>query len=252
MSSTLYTARWSGPTLIEQGKDQTVSVSVERSGSATTLTSGTLTVYLPSGEKMVDAVAGTVAAGTFTSATISAATTSAQTLGPRYLIQVDLVISGSTYSFYNDAVLCLARLYPPIGQTDLVQRHSEAANLLGSAVTSLQQYVDQAWSDVTNRLYLDGVPFWKWRTPSALRPCLFDRSLELLFWDYSTLLNTNDRYAAFAQRYSELYERDYERLKSTIDVNEDNQLQTEMTTGSAVIMLQSGARRGRFYRNNDK
>jgi len=252
MSGTLYTARWTGPTFIEQGKDQTVSVSVERSGSATTLTSGTLTVFLPSGEKMVDAVAGSISGGTFTSATIPAATTSAQTLGPRYLIQVDLVISGATYSFYNDAVLCLARLYPPIGQTDLVQRHSEAANLLGAAVTSLQQYIDQAFSDVTNRLYLDGVPFWKWRTPSALRPCLFDRALELLFFDYSTLLNTNDRYAAYAQRYADLYERDYERLKSTIDVNEDNQLQTELTTGSAVVMLQSGVRRGRLYRNNDK
>ena len=252
MSSTLYTARWSGPTLIEQGKDQTVSVSVERSGSATTLTSGTLTVYRPNGEKVVDAVAGSVSGGTFNSATIAAATPAAEELGPRFLIQVDLVISGSTYSFYNDAVLCLARLYPPIGQTDLVERHSEAANLLGSAVTSLQQYIDQAWSDVTNRLYLDGVPFWKWRTPSALRPVLFDRSLELLFVDYSTLLNTQDRYAAFAQRYAELYERDYQRLRSTIDQDEDNQLSTEIKSGSSVVMLQSGVRRGRFYRYRDR
>jgi hypothetical protein len=200
---------------------------------------------------VVDAVAGTISSGTFTSAAIAGGTTSAESLGPRWLIKVELLIGGASYSFYNDAVLCLAELYPPIGQTDLIQRHSEAANLLGAAVTSLQQYIDQAWSDVTNRLYLDGVPFWKWRTPSALRPCLFDRALELLFWDYSTLLNTNDRYAAFAQRYSELYERDYERLRSTIDLAEDNQLQDETVSGSAVVMLQTGRRRGRFYRDSD-
>jgi hypothetical protein len=251
MSSTLYTARWTGPTLIEQGKSQQISVSVERSGSAATISSGTLTLYRPNGTAVVDAVAGTISSGTFTSAAIAAGTTSAESLGPRWLIKVELVIGGASYSFYNDAVLCLAELYPPIGQTDLIQRHSEAANLLGAAVTSLQQYIDQAWSDVTNRLYLDGVPFWKWRTPSALRPCLFDRALELLFWDYSTLLNTNDRYAAFAQRYSELYERDYERLRSTIDLAEDNQLQDETVSGSAVVMLQTGRRRGRFYRDSD-
>ena len=251
MSSTLYTARWTGPTLIEQGKSQQISVSVERSGSAATITSGTLTLYRPNGTAVVDGVAGTISGGPFTSAAIAGATTSAESLGPRWLIKVDLLIGGATYSFYNDAVLCLAELYPPIGQTDLIQRHSEAANLLGASVTSLQQYIDQAWSDVTNRLYLDGVPFWKWRTPSALRPCLFDRALELLFVDYSTLLNTNDRYALFAERYAELYERDYERLKSTIDVNEENQLQSEVATGSAVIMLQSGVRRGRIYRGSD-
>lgn len=251
MSSTLYTARWTGPTLIEQGKSQQISVSVERSGSAATISSGTLTLFRPNGTALVDAVAGGISGGTFTSAAIAGGTTSAESLGPRWLVRVDLVIGGATYSFYNDAVLCLAQLYPPVGQTDLIQRHSEAANLLGAAVTSLQQYIDQAWSDVTNRLYLDGVPFWKWRTPSALRPCLFDRSLELLFLDYSTLLNANDRYAAFAQRYSELYERDYERLRSTIDLAEDNQLQDETVSGSAVVMLQTGRRRGRFYRDSD-
>ena len=131
MSATLYSARWTGPTLIEKDKAQTVSVSVERAGSATTLTSGTLTLYRPNGSKLVDAVAGSVSGGTFTSATISASDTQNEDFGPRWLIEIDLVISGETFTFYNDAVLCLARLYPPIGQTDLIQRHSEAANLLG-------------------------------------------------------------------------------------------------------------------------
>ena len=124
MSDTIYSARWAGPTFIERGKDQAVSVAIERSGAAVTLTSGTLTIYKPNGEELVDAVAGTVAAGVFTSATVAAATTSAESLGKNWLIRVDLVIAGDTYTFYNDAVLCLARLYPTIGQTDLVQRHS--------------------------------------------------------------------------------------------------------------------------------
>ena len=243
MSETLYSARWFGPTLIEQGKDQTFDVSIERSGSATSITSGTTTIFKPGGEKLVDAVAGTVSSGTYTSATIAAATTSGETVGPRYLIQVDLLIGGKTYTFYNDAVLCVARLYPPVGQTDLVERHSEAANLLGAAVTSLQQYIDQAWRDITVRLYTDGVPFWKWRTPSALRGVLMAHAFEILFWDYSTLLAGDDRYREYAQKYSDMYEQDYTQLRSNIDEGEDNILKDEMATGSAVIMLSSSARR---------
>jgi hypothetical protein len=250
MSATLYSARWYGPSLIERDKAQTISVSIERNGSNTTLTSGTLTIFKPNGEKLVDGVAGTVASGTFTSATIAAASTVNEELGPRWLIQVDLVISGATVTFYNDAVLCLGRLYPPIGQTDLIQRHSEAANLLGAAVSSLQQYIDQAWRDVTVRLYGDGCPFWKWRTPAALRSVLFNRAFELLFFDYSTLLNGSDRYATYADRYAQLYEREYEALISTIDKNEDNTLSSEMVGGSSVILL-SGTRRRRWRNGND-
>ena len=246
MSETLYSARWSGPTFIERNKDQTVSVKIELNGSAVTITSGTFTLYKPNGETLVDAVAGTSPdGGTFQSATIAAATTSPEQLGKNYLIRVDLVLSGSTFTFYNDAVLCRCRLYPTIGQTDLVERHSEAANLLGSSITSLQQYVSQAFEDITVRLYTEGVPFWKWRTPSALRQVLFDRSFELLFYDYATLLGNNDRYFKLAEKYAGLYERDFERLKSTIDKDEDNTLSNEVAAGSSVVML-SGTNRRRW------
>jgi hypothetical protein len=245
MSDTLYSARWSGPTFIERNKDQTISVAIERSGAAVTLASGTLTVYRPNGELLVDEIAGTVAAGTFTSATILAATTSAEQLGKNWLVRADLVIGGDTFTFYNDGILALCRLYPTIGQTDLVERHSEAANLLGASITSLQQYITQAFEDITVRLYTEGVPFWKWRTPSALRQVLFDRSFELLFFDYATLLGNNDRYYRLAEKYADLYERDFERLKSTIDKSEDNVLSTEVASGSSVVML-SGTNRRRW------
>jgi hypothetical protein len=248
MSDTVYSARWSGPTFIERNKDQQIAVSIERDGSAVTLVSGTLTLYKPGGDKLVDAVAGTVATGTFTSATILAATTADENLGKQWLVKVDVVIGTETVTLYNDAVMALARLYPSIGQTDLIQRHSEAAALLGASVTSLQQYIDQAWSDITGRLYTEGVPFWRWRTPSALRQVLFDRSLELLFWDYATLLGgaQTDRYAKFAERYAGLYERDMERLSSMIDESEDNTLEGTTASGSSVILLAGTRQRRRW------
>lgn len=245
MSDTLYSARWTGPTFIERGKDQTISVTLELAGAAPTITAGTLTLYKPGGTVLVDAVAGTISSGTFTSATIAAATTAAESLGPRWLVKVDLTIGGAVFSFYNDAVVCLARFYPPVAQTDLVDRHTDAASLLGTGVTSLQKYISSSWTLITTRLYADSVPFWKWRTPSAVREVLIAKSFELLFWDYSTLLAGNDRYAAFAQHYADAYEVEYLKLKSMIDSAESNDLDEEVAAAAAVIQLSSGARRYR-------
>lgn len=246
MSETIYSARWFGPTLIERGKDQTISVSIEREGSAPTISSGTLTLYRPGGSVLVDAVAGTVSpAGTFNSATIAAATTASEALAARWLVQVDLVIGGKTYTFYNDACLAKARLYPPIGQTDLTDRHTDAAALLGTGVTSLQKYISAAFRSILVSLYSDSVPFWKWRTPSALREVLVAKSFELLFFDYSTLMAGNDRYAAFAQHYADQFEIEYLKLKSMIDTEESNILDEEVAAAAPVIQLSAGARRYR-------
>ena len=241
MSNTLYSARFQGPTLIERGKDQTVSVDIEINGAPVTLTSGAMTVYKPGGATLIDGVAGTVAGGVFTSATIGAALTSAEGLGQGWLVKMDLVIGAATYTFYNDSILAAARLYPPISQSDLISRHSEALSL--SSTANLQHYITEAWRDITISLYTDGIPYWKWRTPSALRAVHLSRSLELMFLDYATLMQGNDRYLQLASKYRQDYVAEYTQLRSTIDVGEDNNLDADKTSGAAVIMLQSGRRR---------
>ena len=249
MSDTIYQARIKGPFLLEQNKDNILTLAIEKDGAAVTLTSGTLTVYRPSGEALVDAVAGSVGGGTFTSATIAAATTASESLGDRWLVRFDIVISGSTETFYTDAALVVARLRPPIGQTDLVARHSGVANLLKTGITSLQGMIEQAWYDVLNRMYSDGVAFWRWRTASALRGVLFARCFELIFRDYSTLLDPDDRYSELADYYAGQYEHEYEGMRSRIDVSEDNTISADSKPASAVIMLSSGPRR-RWYESS--
>lgn len=244
MPQLIYSARWNGPLFIEQGKAEQFELDVERAGSPASITSGTLTIYNQSGDKVIAATAGTVSGGTFIFPAIGSTVFDDSTLGPNFIVQVDLIIgTDGTFRFTNDMVLCKAQLWPTIGQTDLIDRHSEAANLLGAAVASLQPYIDGAWADIKTRLYVDGVHFWKWRTATATRQVLFDRAFELLFFDYATLMNSNDRYMALAEHYSGLYERDWERLKSKADLAEDNTLEDEIKAASPVIMLSSGARR---------
>ena len=249
MSDTLYSARFRGPTLIEINKAQTVSLDVEKDGSAASITSGTFYVYDKGGNVIINAQVASVSSGTI-SGTIAASDTSGKTLGPSWLVRFDAVIGGKTYRFNNDACLCVARLYPPIGQTDLVNRHSDVANLLASGVTSCQQYIDDAWSDITNRMYSEQSYFWRLRTPSAFRNVMFARSLALIFRDYATLLNAGDRYMQLSDYYEQQYERAYSKLRSRIDSDEDNQLSDRQQSIPAVTYLTPlSYRRNRTRRN---
>ncbi|MHC4195116.1 MAG: hypothetical protein ACYSQZ_04090 [Planctomycetota bacterium] len=242
MSDTLFSCRWHGPTLIEKGKDQTISVEVEVDGAAVVLVSGELTVYRPDGTSLIDAIAGTVAGGKFTSASILSATTAAESLGKGWLVKVDLVIGTATYTFYNDAVLCLARLYAAAGQTDMISRHSEALSL--NSGTDLQRYLDDAWQVLTVELYTSGVEFWKWRTPSAVFSAHLAKALSFMFMDYATLMQGRgtDRYLAFSDKYAAEYVHEMSQMRSAVDVSEDNNVGESVSPGSAVIMLQATAR----------
>ena len=242
MAETLWSARWLGPTMVERNKAQTVAVSIENDGSAASVTSATFTVYEPDGSKAIDAAAASVSGGTVTG-TVAAADTDGKTLSKNWLIKFDVTIATKVYTFYNDAVLCLSRLYSPIGTTDLIARHSDIAALKSSDKTSLQPYIDAAWTEITNRLYSDSVPFWAMRTPSAFRPVLFSRTFALIFRDYSTMLDPGDRYAELADRYDERYSLDYDQIRAKVDVGEDNVLEAHSRPAAPVIMLSSGPRK---------
>ncbi len=242
MAETLWSARFTGPAMIERNKDQSVSVSIEKDGSAASVASATFTLYDPDGFKVKDAVAATVAGGTVVGV-IGAADTASKDLGRNWLIQYDVTISAKVYTFYNDGVLCAARLYPPIGQTDLIARHSDVVNLVSTAKSDLQDYVDTAWSDITNQMYSDAVPFWKFRTPSALRGVMFAKCFELIFRDYSTLFDSGDRYSELAERYAETYHAEFDQMRSRIDTGEDNTIDGDSVPATATIYLSSGPRR---------
>jgi len=248
MTATLYSARFSGPTLIERDKAQTITVDIERSGSDPTISSATFTLYDPGGTKVIDGTAASISGGEI-SGTVGASDLDGKSYGLGWLVQFDATIGGKVYRFLNDAAVCLARLYPPIGHTDLVNRHSDVANLLATGVTSLQQYIDDAWADITNRLYSDSVPFFRLRTPSAFRAAMFSRSFTLIFRDYSTLLDPGDRYAELADRYDAQFEEDIGKIRSKMDTGEDNTLTANNLSTASVIQLTTSRRSG-IYRSD--
>ena len=250
MSDAVYSARWKGPTLIEKGKAQTVSLTIEKANAAPSISAATCTIYKPTGETLKDAATATISSGTVSLALV-ANDTSAESLGAGWLIKFDCTIGSNVYTFYNDGCLSLGRLYPPVGHSDLVGRHSDIANLLASGVSSLQPYIEDAWADITNRAYSESVPFWRLRTSSAFRAPMFSKCFALIFRDYATLMSAQDRYMQLADYYEHLYEKDYQSLRSRLDNDEDNTVSTRQQPVSSVIMLSSRNLRGSIYQTEN-
>lgn len=237
----LYSANWSGPTLIERDSVQTVSTSIERDATAPTITSATFTLITPDGTSVIDGQTATVAAGVV-SYDIPADTLTTKAYGQRWLVRFDVTIASLVYSFYNDAALCKVRIFPPISHSDLQARHGDITSLLPSGVTSTQSYIDSAWIEITNRMYADAIPFWTIRTMSALRSPLLYRALALVFRDFSTLIDESDKYSELADRYDKSFEMDYMKLRGFFDRGEENIVDDVKSPISSVIVLSSRRR----------
>jgi hypothetical protein len=239
---TRYSARFEGVTLLEKSKAQTVSVSIERSGSAPSITSATFSLMNPAGEAIVDSQTASVAGGVV-SYSLGASVLNDEEFGLRWLVLFDVIIGGVTYSFYNDAAICKTQIYPPITPTDLSDRHGDLSNLLPTGVTSTQAYIDAAWIELTSWLYSEAVPFWTLRTVSALREPLIFGALALCFRDFSTLLDSADRYTELAEMYETRKHKARQRLRGYFDRGEDDSVSSSQSPGSSVIMLSARRRR---------
>jgi len=243
---TPYSARWTGPALIPRGQDTTISVDVEHGGSAPTVSAVTFSLWDSNGTVIVDAASASESGGTL-SYTVTAASTSSEALGQGFLLKFTATIGGDQHDFYNDAALCLARLYPPIGTTDLTNRYSRLAALQTTGASDLQKFITDAWTELTARLYSEGLPFWRMRTPSALRPYLTAQSMVFALDDLALTLGDGGPYREEARRIEQSLPRLYNKIRSLMDSDEDNNLDEAHQPASAVIQISSG-RVGRYVR----
>lgn len=243
-SETVFSARFRAPTLIERNRAQTVAVTIERDGKEVAADSCTFTLFKTNGEAFtgLDDAAGTTSGGTCTSPTITAATTVDETLGKDYLLKFDVVIGGETFVFYNDAALVLARLYPTISQTDILTRHHDVNDLRDVRQPNIQDYIDDGWFELITRMYEDAVPFWRWRTPTATAKPLRHLILSIIFNDYTTLLEDDDKYEQLRDFHETKYENAYNKMRARVDLNEDNTLTGDHRPAAGIVML-TGLRR---------
>ena len=232
--------QWKGPVMAT--KDDATQVSVQYDERAVAVASGEY--------RVLDSDGALLQGGTLTLAlsiasfTLLAASVADSSFGKGYVVELKLTMAdGQVVRSYNDMVLAYAILPTPIGASDVAGRHSEVVDL--SDPSALDGYIDQAWSDLTTRLYIDGVPFWTHRTPSAYRaPCLY-KACELMFLDLSSLMGDSSRYTDLVDRYSALFERELDRLRVSVDSDQDGDIDEVGVSQSNTIILSSGRPRGR-------
>ena len=236
---TPYSARWKGPTLIARGVAFTVTVAVEHNGTAPTVSAVSFTLIDSGGNVLVDAATASESGGTL-SYTVLAAATTGKTLGIGYLVRFDVTISGDVHTFYNDAALCRTPIYPPVGCTDLTNRYSRLSALQTTGASDLQKFIVDAWFAMTTRMYAEGLPFWRMRTPSALREYLTTQALVYALADLALTLGGGSPYRDEALRLEATLPRIYNRIRSLMDSAEDDQVSHDQQPAGSVIVLSSG------------
>lgn len=242
-STTPYSVRWRGPVLLPHSRAWDVSVSVEHAGASPTISAATFTLYTPDGAARVDAQAATVSGGTLTYS-LAGTELTADDMGARWLVLFEATIDGDQLPFYCDAAVCLAPLYPPVGTTDLTDRYSKLADLQATGSSDLQKFVTDAWGELTQKLYSDGVRFWGMRSPGALRPWLLNRSLELALDDLALLIDQGSQYNEEARRLGETLTKLYADIRARLDSTGDNTITETIEAADPVVILSSSRRYG--------
>lgn len=151
-SEVVYTVPNLGPVLYERGRAVVTTLPVYRDGELVVPTAGTLTV--------VDRYGTLVLTGTVTvpvdraSASMTIPTTTGY--GEGYVERWTLTLDGIVRSFRRSCVVARFEVAPPLGEAELLQRYPELLVDVSGFSTTLQPWLDSAWSFVVRRLVSRG------------------------------------------------------------------------------------------------
>lgn len=237
-AETLYTARLSSD-WIERGRAQKLKCPAYRDGALAAPSSGTVSVYNAAGTAVVDAQAVTVVSSV-AEYDIAAVDTSSESLGLGWRIEWSLVMPDTiTHTFRVDAGLVRRRLYPVISDIDLKRRHSDLDDLRDAGATSYQDFLDEAWQDILDRLAARGSLPFLIMEPGALRRSHLFHTLQLIFLDFSSSVG-DGRYLDLAEQYRKDFEDAWGELRFSYDYDDDGEADKdgqEKDTPHAVMWL---------------
>jgi hypothetical protein len=219
-ADTLYSARL-GFEDLEQGRDNVLKITIERDGSAVTPTAGTITIYRPSGTKLVDAVAAT-ALGSTSTYTLTNATTSSETLSDGWSVEWSLTAAGSVHVFRTDGALVRRKLYPTVADADIAALvpalDPSASNKITSATTH-QGHIDEAWRRIQRRLQRKGIRPWIIVDAHAFHDAHLYLTISLILADLG--LHGGGVYLEEAARYRQEHEAAWNDVRYRVDTGQD-------------------------------
>lgn len=229
LSDRRHTVRFPLPDLIVKGRDHTIKAPVYLGGSIVRPDSATVSVYNAANEAVVDAQAASIASDDVAEYTIgSASTTSRQVeLGWRVEWVITLAAAVAPDGIIlarNDAALVLHPWTPTITDTDLGRRLPAIDPSHATRVhtdTTLQDFIDEASTEIQLRLIDQGNRPNLILTPSALRQVHMYLAIALVLEDLA--IGAPDTYGLAAARYRESYRMAWSELRFLYDADDDGQ-----------------------------
>lgn len=239
-SETQYTARL-GSNWIEKGRAQTLRCPTYRDGALAAPASGTVSVYNGSGTAVVDAQAVTIVSSIAQYSLLAAATTD-ESLGMGWRVEWSLVMpDGVTHTFRIDGALVRRRLYPVISDIDLKRRHSDLDDLRSAGSASYQDFLDEAFQDLLDRLQARGSVPYLIMDAGALRRCHLFHTLQLIFLDFSSSAG-DGRYLDLAEQYRKQFEDSWGELRFSYDYDDDGKEDGATKSAADPVIWLGGCR----------
>jgi len=184
------------------GAASTVRAPLYRDGALLAATAASAVFRGPGGEQL--ATGGSIVANVATWV-IPALTSADWVKSDHYYIDWEITAGGVTYASRQQAVVCRTPLYPVVTDADLTRRHRVLDDQFSGAITTatnLQDYIDEAWTELMNRIYATGRRPQLVVSSSALREVHLYRSLEMVFADLATGDTDEGPYTRLYQEYA--------------------------------------------------
>lgn len=237
-TATPYAPQIKIPELLERGKSQVSTLPVYRDGILQAPTAVKYTLIAPNGVKLVDGAIGTYPGNIPTYTHGSSILNSTLSLGEGYLQEWEISFVSGVYVFRRNAALVLRRLYPVVSDMDLTATYSQLAELRPSSLSSYQQYIDEAWYTMIQRMRQEGALEYLVMSPEAFRPAHQNLALYYIFRDFhSSLGQSNGRYLDLANEHHKQYQSEWKIINFIYDQDHNGTGGGDRVAKNPVIYL---------------
>ena len=238
--------------LLERGQTQVTELPIYRDGGLATIAAVKYTLYNPDQTKHTDNQTGTYAGNIPKYTHGDGNLTTTMTLGEGYLQQWDITIGTTLYTFRRMTALVRRRLYPVVSDIDLFSTYKQLSSLKPSSISSYQDYIDEAWYTLIQRIRTEGGGLeYLVMTSESLRSAHLNLSLYYIFRDFhSSLGQSNGRYLDLANEHLSQYQYAWGSINWLYDQGHDgfaSDANDRVARQPVIFLNRSGNwRRGRY------
>ena len=227
----IQTARIQLHEVLIRGRAATTTLAAYADGVQFVPVSATFKLEKPDGTAQIDTVAATVSGSGTMAYDIPAGQlpVSTTTLSDGYQILWSAIdTDGGEFTFRRPCAVTLSKLYPVITDLDLVANYSDIEAIRPSSLSSYQNFLDEAWITIIQRVRDQGNFEYLIMDPQSLRSVHLDLTFYLIFKDMdSSGLGDGTRYLELAKEHRFQFEAGWKRLKFRYDLDQDNTMDND-------------------------